>query len=78
METSFLGLMPLPQSGWVIWYKNRAVVISYEMIAQIKATLTDTLGWFEPGLSNAWKNLIPITLINIRIGNLALDHLAWA
>ena len=48
------------------------------MIAQIRAAPTDTPGWFEPGLCNAWKNLFPITPINIKTGNLALDHLAWA
>ena len=47
------------------------------MIAQIRATPIDTPGWFEPGLSNAWKNLFPITPISNRTGNLALDHPAW-
>ena len=54
------------------------MVISDEMIAQIRAAPTDTPEWFEPGLSNAWKNLFPITPISIKTGNLALDHLAWA
>ncbi|KAL0014984.1 hypothetical protein SO802_002053 [Lithocarpus litseifolius] len=67
----------LPRSGWVIWYKNRAVVIFDEMIAQIRAMPMDTLGWFEAELSNAWKHLFPITLTSIRTGNLTLNHPVW-
>ena len=65
---------PLPWLGWVIWHRNRVVVISDEMIAQIRAAPTDTLGWFDQTLCNAWKNLFPITPTSIRTGDLALDH----
>ena len=50
MEGILLGMNPIPQSGWAIWYRNRTVVISDEMIAQIRATLTEKLGWFKEEL----------------------------
>ena len=49
-EGILLGMNPIPQSGWAIWYRNRTVVISDEMIAQIRATLTEKLGWFKKEL----------------------------
>ena len=67
----------IPQSSWAIWFQNRIVVISDEMIAQIRATPTEMLGWFEEELGQAWKHIFPITPSSIRTGNLALDHLAW-
>lgn len=40
---------------------NRVVILSDEMIAQIRAAPTKTLGWFDPTLCNAWKRPFPIT-----------------
>ena len=54
------------------------MVISDEMIAQIRVALTDTLGWFNPTFCNAWKHLFPITPTSIKTGDLALEHPAWA
>ena len=42
-----------------------------------RASPTDTLGWFEKELRVAWKNLFPITLANLRTGDLAFEHPAW-
>ena len=50
MEGILLGMNPIPQSGWAIWYRNRIVMIPEEMIAQIRANSTETLGWFEKEL----------------------------
>ena len=50
MEGILLGMNLIPQSSWVIWFQNRIVVISDEMIAQIRATLTEKLGWFKEEL----------------------------
>ena len=50
MEGILLGMNLIPQSSWAIWFRNRIVVISDEMIAQIRATLTEKLGWFKEEL----------------------------
>ena len=70
--------MPLPWSSWAILHRNRVVVLTDEIITQIRATPTDTLGWFEPTLYNAWKNLFPITPMSIRTRDLPLEHPAWS
>lgn len=54
------------------------VVLSDEIITQIRAAPTDTLGWFDPMLCNAWKNLFPITPMSIRTEDLPLEHPAWS
>ena len=77
MEGILLGMSPIPQSGWAIWYQNRTMVIPDEMIAQIRATPTEKLGWFEKELGRAWKHIFPITPSSIRIGNLVLNHPTW-
>nr|POE62352.1 hypothetical protein CFP56_44226 [Quercus suber] len=43
--------------GWAIWYRNKTIAISEEVIAQIWAVLTDTMGWFEEELAAAWKHI---------------------
>ena len=77
MERFFIGLTLLPRSGWAIWYKNRVVAIPKEFIAQIRAAPTETPGWFEEELKQAWKHLFPITPESIRLGDLPLEHKAW-
>nr|POF14406.1 hypothetical protein CFP56_66316 [Quercus suber] len=72
----FIGLTPLPRFGWTIWYKNRVVAIPKEIIAQIRATPTETLGWFQEELRQAWKRLFPIALESISLGDLPLEHKA--
>ena len=62
---------------WAIWYKNRVVAIPKEFIAQIRAAPTETPGWFEEELKQAWKHLFPITPESIRLGDLPLEHKAW-
>lgn len=52
-------------------------MISDKLIAQIRATSTETSGWFKEEMGRAWKHIFPSTPSNIKIGNLALDHLAW-
>ena len=53
------------------------VVILDEIIAQIRAAPTETPGWFEEQLGQAWKRIFPITPKSIRLGNLPLEHKAW-
>ena len=77
MEGILLGMRPIPQSGWAIWYQNRTMVILDEMIAQIRATPTEKLGWFEKELGRTWKHIFPITPSSIRTRNLVLNHPAW-
>ena len=77
MERILLGLTPLPQSGWAIWYKNRMAAIPDVIIAQIRAAPTEIPGWFETELGQAWKLLFPITPESIRLGHLPLEHNAW-
>ena len=67
-----------PTVGWAIWHRNKAVAIPNEMIAQIRATPTETLGWFKEELAIAWKHIFPIIPSSVVIVNLPLDHLAWA
>lgn len=73
----FIGNDLLPQSSWAMWYRNKIVVISDKVIAQIRATPTKTPGWFEEELGQGWKHIFPLPLASIRKGNLALDHPAW-
>ena len=58
-------------------HKNQVIPIPDETIAQIRASPTDTLGWFKEKLRAAWKNLFPITPTSLKMGDLALEHLAW-
>lgn len=60
-----------------MWYRNKAIVLSDKMIAQIRVALTDMMGWFEEDLKAAWKHLFPVTSSSIKMGNLSLDHPAW-
>ena len=53
------------------------VVILDEIIAQIRAAPTETPGWFEEQLGQAWKRIFPITPKSVRLGNLPLEHKAW-
>ena len=53
------------------------MVIPDEVIAQIRAAPTETLGWFEEELGQAWKHLFPITPTSIKTANLPFDHNAW-
>ena len=66
----------LPMVGWAIWYRNKAIAILEEVIAQIRAAPTDIMCWFNEELAAAWKHIYPITTTCIRIGNLPLDHQA--
>ena len=50
----FIGLPLLPKSEWAIWYRNRVAAILDKIIAQIRATLMETPGWFEEELGQAW------------------------
>nr|POF22974.1 hypothetical protein CFP56_15651 [Quercus suber] len=77
MEGFLSRLTPWPRTGWAIWYRGRAVVILDEVIAQIRAAPTETLGWFEEELGLEWKHLFLITTASIRTGDLPLDHNAW-
>lgn len=43
MEGIFLGMCSSPQIGWAMWYRNKVVVNSNEVIAQIKAASIGTL-----------------------------------
>ena len=47
----------LPMVGWAIWYRNKAITISDEVIAQIRAAPTDTMGWFDEELAVACKQI---------------------
>lgn len=67
----------LANFGWAIWFRNKAIPILDEMIAQIRASPTDTMGWFDPDIKAAWQNPLPITPTSIKSGNLPLDHQAW-
>ncbi|KAF3950217.1 hypothetical protein CMV_023995 [Castanea mollissima] len=78
MERFWIGLTPLPRTGWAIWYKGRVVAIPEEFIAQIRAAVTETPGWFEEELKQAWKNIFPITPESISLADLPLEHKAWA
>ena len=60
--------------GWVLWHKNKAIAIPNEVIAQIRATPTITLGWFDEELMAAWKHILPITPTSVRTGFVRLDH----
>ena len=60
----------LPMVGWAIWYRNKAITISDEVIAQIRAAPTDTMGWFEEELAAAWKHIFPITTTSIKARNI--------
>lgn len=53
------------------------MIISDKVIAQIRAAPTETPGWFEEELGQAWKHLFPITPTTIKSGDLALDHPLW-
>ena len=77
MEGLLVGVTSMPRTGWAIWFRNKAIVIPNEIIAQIRAAPTETLGWFEEELGYAWKHLFPITRASIRSGKLPLDHNAW-
>lgn len=65
---------PLPMVGWAIWHRNKALAIPDKMIAQIRAALMYTMGWFEEDLAAAWKHIFPITPSSVILGNLPLDH----
>ena len=52
-------------------------MIPDEVIAQIHAAPTETLGGFKEELGQAWKQLFPITPTSIKTGNLPLDHNEW-
>lgn len=60
-----------------MWHRDRIIAIPYEVIAKIRASPTDTMGWFEEELQIAWRHLFPITPTSLRTRNLALDHPAW-
>ena len=77
MEGMWSVRTPVPRISCAIWYKKRAVVIPEEVIAQICAAPTETLGWFEEELGQAWKQPFPITPTSIIIRDLPLDHNAW-
>nr|POF12610.1 hypothetical protein CFP56_25072 [Quercus suber] len=55
----------------------RAIVIPDEVIAQIRAALSDTMGSFDKDQTAAWTHIFLITPTSVRTGNLPLDHLAW-
>ena len=52
------------------------MAIPEEVIAQIKAAPTDTLGWFEKDLTATWKHIFPITPTSVRTGNLSHGYAA--
>ena len=62
--------------GWAIWYRNKAITILDEVIAQIRVAPTDTMGWFEEELAVAWKHIFPITIISIKAGNIPFGSLS--
>lgn len=64
--------------SWAIWFKNKAIPIPDEMIAQIRASPTNTMGWFEVDLKAAWQSPFPIMFASIKSRSLPLDHPAWA
>ena len=77
MDPHYLVPQALLQTRWAMRHKNQVIPIPNEKIAQNRASRTDTLGWFEKELRAAWKNLFPITLANLRTGDLAFEHPAW-
>lgn len=64
----------MTSSGWAMWYRNKAIVLSNKMIAQIRAALTDMMSWFKEDLRATWKHLFPFTSSSIKMENLPLDH----
>ena len=77
MEASFRGANLASRSSWAIWYRNKAIGIPNEIIEQIRAAPTDTLGWLEEELKNAWKHIFPLTPTSIKTGHLNFDHPTW-
>jgi len=77
MEISTLVAASLPSKEWALIYKNWVIAIPEEIIAQIRAALTDELGGCEEELKAAWKHLFPLTPESIRNGDLELNHPAW-
>jgi len=77
MEANFRGAFQAQRPNWAIWYRNKAVRIPDEIIEQMRAAPTTSVGWHEEDLKNAWKHIFPLTLTSIRIGLLDLDHQTW-
>ena len=63
--------------GWAIWFKGKALEVSDEVIAQIQAAPTDTMGWCVEELIKALKQHFPIKQTSIKLGDLPVDHPAW-
>ncbi|KAK9988089.1 hypothetical protein SO802_028328 [Lithocarpus litseifolius] len=77
MEPHYLVPQALLWTRWAIRHMNQVIPIPEKIIAQIRASPTDTLGWFEEDLKAAWKNFFPITQASLRGGDLALEHPTW-
>ena len=77
MDPHYLVPQALLRTGWAMKHKNQVIPIPDETIAQIRASPTDTLGWFKEELRAAWKNLFPITPTSLKTGDLALEHPTW-
>lgn len=58
-------------------YRDKVVVVPDEVIAQIRAAPTNTMGWVEEGLRKTWMSMFPLTQISRQIGYLNLDHRVW-
>ena len=77
MDFPYPTFLPLPTVGWAIWYRNKMIAIPEELIAQIRAAPTESMGWFEEDLAAAWRHIFPITPTSVRTASLPLDHPAW-
>ena len=62
---------------WGIYYKGKIIVISSTTIAEIKATPTHIMGWFEEELMKAWSHIFPLTPESRRNSSLPLSNPAW-
>ena len=61
IETNSRNLNQNSWQGWAIRYRGKVIQVSDEVIAHIKVTPMDTMGWVEEGLKNAWKTMFPLT-----------------
>ena len=62
---------------WGIFYKGKIIVISSNTIAEIIASPTHIMGYFEEELMMAWSHIFPLTPESRRNGYLPLSDPAW-
>ena len=62
---------------WGIFRQGKVMVLSPEMLVQIRASSTMIWGWYDKDEVEAWKLIFPLTTVNLREGSLPLTDAVW-